>query len=134
MTRLQDWTIRYSAYIAERRSMPFAWGSNDCASFATNCIAAITGVDIVDKAYAGRKSEKDAARMIKRGGGLRAIADKAVGQSWSAMYAGVGDLVLFVLDGRETLGICNGDEAFAPGESGIVAVPMSAVIDCWRIG
>ena len=50
-----------SAFIAERRSLPFAWGSNDCCTFA--------GVDPLGGKIPW-KDKRSATRFIARHGGL----------------------------------------------------------------
>ena len=39
MLRLPNWTHRLSALMLARAQVPFAWGSNDCASFAADVAA-----------------------------------------------------------------------------------------------
>lgn len=133
MTRYPDWPIRYAQFIASRRNSPFEWGVNDCAKFATDCIAEITGVDIVAKQFKKYSTERAALSLVAKHGGLEAIATAAAGEPCGPLMACVGDMVLVDMDGRDMLAICNGDTAFAPGEAALVAVPMSAAKRCWKV-
>ena len=131
--RLQDWQIRYERFIAERRAAPFAWGQNDCAIFASDCVLALTGVDPAPPALRLHKTEKQALRALQRHGGLSSIATAALGQPFPASQAGVGDVVLITVGKRESLAICNGQTALGPSARGLLAVGMDAASLCWRV-
>ena len=49
MKRLEDWPERLAAFVEARRAMPFRWGQNDCALFAADAVAAVTGVDLAER-------------------------------------------------------------------------------------
>ena len=77
--RLPDWQTRMEAFVRERMHQPFAWGSNDCAIFASDCVMAITGQDPAPAGLRRHRTAKQAYRAIARHGGLGAIATQAVG-------------------------------------------------------
>lgn len=62
MTRVEDWPERLAAFIEQRRKMPFAWGSNDCALFAADAVCAITGVDLGEP-FRGRYDDEASLRL-----------------------------------------------------------------------
>ena len=131
MKRLEDWPERLAAYVDAHRDTPFRWGQNDCATFAAGAVEAITGhpmeVPIVESA-------QDYARFVADLGALREHAADHLGAPLaSPAFARRGDVVLMLLDGRETLGVCIGVEAAAPGASGVLTVPMSAASAAWRV-
>ena len=130
--RRRDWEGRFAAFVAERRCVPFAWGSNDCCLFAADAVLAITGTD-----HAGvlrvHTSALEAARLVAQRGGLRQIATDALGPAVAPAMATVGDVVLVVNEGRELLAVCNGGTAIAPGERGMVALGMDAALAAWKI-
>jgi hypothetical protein len=130
--RLPDWQMRFSDFGKARASMPFSWGSNDCCTFAAAAVEAITGTDLM-ALVAPYETELAAARLIKDGGGLQQIAASLLGQPVAPNMAAVGDVVLFINEGREMLGICNGVNVMAPGESGMVALGMDAAVAAWKI-
>lgn len=112
--------------------MPFEWGRNDCSLFACDAMLAMTEVDHA-AAFRGYTTAREALRLIKDHGGLRAIASAALGESVAPAYAAVGDLVLVKNNGRELLAICNGTNVIAPGKSGMVVLGMDAAVAAWKV-
>ena len=133
MKKLHDWQIRFEAFISERRARPFVWGSNDCATFAADCIKAITGVDPAPTGLRQHRTEKQALRSLQRHGGLTGIATAAMGQPVPASQAGIGDVVLSKSGNRPMLSICNGSTVFAPGANGIISLALDTGSICWRV-
>lgn len=133
MIKLHDWQVRFEAFIAARASRPFVWGTNDCAIFAADCVQAITGRDVAQPALRRHKTELQAARLLKRHGGVVGIATAALGQPAPASSAGVGDVVLAKWGGRDMLTICNGDTCIAPSPNGLAFMPMPIDSVCWRL-
>lgn len=131
--RHHDWQVRLEAFVRERMDMPFAWGTNDCAIFAADCVRAITGADVALPSLRLHRNEVQAARSLKKHGGLAGIATAALGQPIPAALAGIGDVVLSKACERDMLAICNGTTCMAPGPNGIVYLPMSTASKCWRV-
>lgn len=134
LTKFNDWQVRYAAFIAQRQPMPFAWGSNDCAIFAADCVLALTGVDVALPELRQHSTDLQAARALKDHGGLVGIATAALGAPVTAAYAQIGDVVLSKAGIRDMLAICNGGTAVAPGPAGLVHLPLDLYAMCWRIG
>ncbi|MBS0430496.1 MAG: hypothetical protein JSR41_24685 [Proteobacteria bacterium] len=130
--RTRNWQAALSAFIAERRSVPFAWGSNDCCLFAADAVQAMTGVDHAAE-LRGYGSALEAARLIEARGGLERIASDALGEPVAPVFASVGDVVLIDNEGRELLALCNGTTALAPGELGMVVLGMDAAKAAWKV-
>ncbi|WP_295986477.1 hypothetical protein [uncultured Variovorax sp.] len=130
--KLPDWQKRFSDFGKARASMPFAWGSNDCCTFAAAAVQAMTGKDPMagippyDNALA-------AARLIEEGGGLKALATSLLGEPVAPVMASVGDVVLVLNDGREALGICNGTAVAGAGPEGMVFIGLDNVLAVWKI-
>jgi hypothetical protein len=138
--RLQNWQARFSDFGKARASMPFSWGSNDCCVFASASVEAITGTNPMAsfEAYGAelgpkRQALKRLLRRIGKTGDLRTLATAYLGAPVSPLMAGVGDVVLVFNEGREMLGVCNGVNVIAPGQSGIVALGMDAATAAWKI-
>lgn len=131
MKRLPDWQLRLEAFTRERASMPFAWGTNDCATFAAACVEAMTGVRPLPELRG--YSALQAVRLIEERGGLRGIATEVLGEPIPAAFAAVGDVVLVRMGKADALGICNGSCAMGPGEAGIEMAAMGAVMAAWRV-
>jgi hypothetical protein len=145
LQRLPDWQTRFAALVAARRAVPFAWGSNDCAAFAADAVAALTGQDVAPAELRGEvlgalADSADAAidaraiRLLRRNGGLAVLASAVLGEQRAPVFATVGDIVLLDNAGREILAVCNGATAFAPGPRGLAVTDMSGAIGCWKVG
>lgn len=132
-TRLPDWPTRMEAFMAQRHSAPFAWGSNDCAIFAADCVQAITGQDPAPAGLRKHRTAKQAYRAIARYGGMQTIASAALGPHIAPLLAGVGDVVLVPVGKRTAFGICNGATALVPSAGGLVALPMDTARIAWRV-
>ncbi|MBB3639790.1 DUF6950 family protein [Variovorax atrisoli] len=130
--RLPNWQERFSDFGKARASMPFAWGSNDCCTFAAAAVEAITGKNPMSS-VASYTTEIAAMRLVVAAAGLRALACEYLGSSVSPLMAGVGDVVLVENEGREMLAVCNGANVMAPSKLGMVALDMSAAKAAWRI-
>jgi hypothetical protein len=131
MKRREDWAEALADYLDARRDVPFAWGENDCASFAAGAVQAMTG-----EALQIPQVESAAAYLhfLRDHGPLDAIVDDTLGERLpSPAFAQRGDVVLLFLDERATLGVCIGVEAAAPGPDGMLTVPMAAASAAWRV-
>lgn len=133
MKRFYDWQLRFEAFVRERAQRPFCWGENDCGLFAAACVEAITG-ERVGEALRGYHSARQALRLQRRPGGLRALACEALGEPISARLANTGDIVLIPAGKREALAVCNGGCAIVPGPEAMTAVSMQHALLGWRVG
>ena len=119
------------AFIESRERLPFAFGrpGNDCASFMLDAIAAQGGAD----PFPGKtwKNEQEAARVIKRHGGLERAVTKRLRAIPPAM-AQRGD-VAGVPDDRfgVSLMIVEGATLVGPGARGNKRLPRSAMTRAW---
>ncbi|MFV0678665.1 DUF6950 family protein [Variovorax sp. tm] len=129
--RLPDWQKRFAEFGQARASMPFAWGSNDCCTFAAAAVEAMTGANPMAD-FPVYSSEIGAARAVANVG-LQALATSVLGSPVSPIMATVGDVVLLINEGREMIGVCNGTTVAAPGEAGMVMLGMDAAIAAWKI-
>lgn len=111
--------------------MPFAWGANDCCTFAADCVQAITGSDCAES-LRGHTTAKQAYRALQKHGGVIGIATAALGQPVPAAFAQVGDVVLSKAGKRDMLAICNGGTCLAPSANGLAHLDMASATLCWR--
>jgi len=132
MTRIREWQSALASVIEERMVAPFAWGTHDCCLFAADCVQAMTGHDPAVDVRGAYADEKGAARVLKKMGGLEAIASTRCGKEVNPAAARIGDVVLGTA-GRECLGVCTGEMWHAPGEHGLLAMPMRDVLRAWRV-
>lgn len=122
-------------YLAERRSVPFAWGSraNDCVSFYAGGAQAMAGVDPIDGL--SWTTARGAARVIKRLGGFEAAISSRLSPIAPALAlrgdaAGVPDprhgLLLMIVEGDTLVGPGDGTK--------LMRAPRSAMIRAWTLG
>lgn len=133
LQRTADWPLRLEHFFAVRAAMPFVWGRNDCATFAADCVQALTNQDPAPAGLRKHSTAKQAYRAIQRHGGLVAIATAAMGAPVPVCTAAVGDVLLVRSQGREALAICNGSTALMPSAQGLVSVGVDTASHAWRL-
>lgn len=131
--RLRDWQSRLQASLAERRASPFKWGLLDCVLLAADCMAACTGVDPAAEIRGTYSDAIGASRLVRDLGGLAAIAAAHCGPEVAPALAQPSDIGLVMNEGRECLAVRSGAMWFAPGASGVVALPASQAVRAWRL-
>ena len=138
--RAEGWEGRLAAYLAERSSMPFAWGSHDCCRFA--CVGLdIQGVMDPMRGLRPYSTARGAAGAIRRLGGdldtaATTLALKAGLHEVAPTFAGRGCVVLAEVETPEgpvepALGIVDMDGTVArfAGPAGLV---WRRLADCRR--
>lgn len=131
--RREDWPERLNEMIEMRRAMPFAWGVQDCASFAAACVAAMTDAAPLDGLPAWG-SREDAEALLAELGGLDAAVTAMLGEPIAVTAARRGDVVRVDVAGVAALGICLGAYAAAPGPRGLEWADMRHWRQAWRVG
>lgn len=130
MMKRADWPERLAEFIAARRDTPFAWGANDCALFAFDAVAAMTGVDLIPAHRGAWHDARSAAAHEAAIGGLPSAVSALLPQIPPA-FSGRGDVVLLRHDGRDSLGIHLGDRCAFTGHDGLLFLPPSAILAAW---
>lgn len=127
--RLDGWEALLNQYLCEVGV--FAWGKNDCCMFSVGAVKAMTGVDHgVGYKYT---TEIGAAKVLKKAGGVEAIATKCLGEHKSPLLAQRGDVVSFDVGKGLSLGICIGSKIAAIRRDGLIFLPMSQSIKSWSV-
>lgn len=129
--RHRDWQSRLQACLAERRARPFAWGSHDCCLFVCDAVLSMTGHDPAADVR-GYRTERQAVRLVKQLGGMRAIGAARFGVEIVPALAQTGDVALIELDGRESLALCGGGHWIAPGLDQLEVLPITTAVTAWR--
>lgn len=134
MKRLQDWPRRLNDFLDARRTLPFAWGSNDCGTFAIDCIEAITATRVLAVDWT---SEEEAMAVIARHGGMLGLVSYALGAphgDWKRLRR--GDVALVPQNDEGWLGtmVSIGTEMVGPSLDGLKSKPITSAVHCWRIG
>lgn len=128
---VKDLPVALASFIESRRAAKFEWGVNDCALFAADWVLTVTGVDHAEGLRGKYDDEAGARRLIEQAGGMAAFAAEL--SPTPLGFAQRGDVVLAVIDGHETFGVCLGNGQWcAPGLRGLVFRPMTDVIQCFR--
>jgi hypothetical protein len=145
MKKKEHWlTGSFHDFIIERKDVPFAWGTNDCAIFAADAIQSITGVDIAEDFRGLYTTERGAMKAIKKVAGGSTIADAAaycaekhgLVEHQYPLMAKRGDLVIIKnRDGKEIAGVIglNG-HPLSPGDNGLVQFSILDVTRAWSLG
>ena len=137
--RLEDWPGRLAGFFASRALTPFAWGRNDCCSFAAAAVEAMTGVD-PSRAWRAYRGPRGAAARLAATGGVAGVIEAAASRhGWpeiAVAYARRGDCVLIGIEGRYSLAIVamDGREAWGPGGASVIAQPVLRASRAWSIG
>jgi len=143
LSRLEDWPERLAALIDARMSVPFRWGSNDCALFAADAVQAVTGVDLA-AVWRGQYADEEGARSMRSASShlasgdivaaLREMAHRRLGPDAPPLMARRGDIVLVEHDNGHSLAVCLGSMAAAPGRRGLMVLDRAAWRAAWRVG
>lgn len=133
MSRRQDWPRELQVFCRERRSMPFAWGQNDCALLAADWVWRCTGHDPIAHLRGAWHDAVSAARQIDALGGLYNAVTEILGPPISPSFARRGDVALIEIEGRETLSVCVGEHALGPAADGALLAPMTAATAVWIV-
>lgn len=59
--KTKHWEKKLKFFIRTQLNTPFQWDTSDCVSFSTNCIMAMTGIDVVEW-LRGKYHDKHSAR------------------------------------------------------------------------
>lgn len=128
--RPPEWPELLADYVESRRSMPFEWGANDCASFASAWVELMRGEPIELPPHA---SAKQAAQTLKASDGLEHAASAVLGASINPMLAKRGDIAMVRIGDRDSLSVVVGEYAVGPGADGIVMIPLADAVCAWTV-
>lgn len=145
VARVKRWdTDALHRYLTARMKMPFAWATNDCATFAADGILAMTGVDVAADFRGKYSDEASAAAAIAAVCGGKTVEDAA---AWSAAKYGLaewaeplraqrGDLAIVMNGTSPAAGLVhlNGSRVAIPGETGLVLFPVRKILRAWHVG
>ncbi len=136
--RRSNWPAELAAFIEERRYRPFSFEKNNCAFFACDWIALVTGGTDPAKPYRARcTSAVTTLRVAKRAGGLVALAKKDFARrGWPVVppvQARRGDVATTATQQGEALGVVIGAHVAHAGPDGLVFTPLAQCRRAWRI-
>lgn len=132
LVRHADWPQRLALFVEQRRATPFAWGAQDCCTFACDAVVHMTGADPM--ASLRHIATATAARRLLKRIPLPILAAQHLGPMQTTAMAQRGDLLLLEQRGQHLLGVCLGHQWAAPGHHGLVFGPMDGALGAWPIG
>ncbi|HPE49720.1 MAG TPA: hypothetical protein PLR76_15055 [Hyphomonas sp.] len=136
--RIQGWEQALFETTTLAMKRPHEWGVHDCATFAADCVEAMTGIDPIADLRGHWQGPVSARRLIAEEGAdtLGDLAAQRLPEIAPSM-ARRGDVVLCKSDGTnetEFLAICQGHTAVGPAAHGLIHVPMTQALRAFRVG
>lgn len=131
--KINNWQIALYAQVEAFNTLPFAWGTHDCCTFAADCVLAMTGTDQMAGYRGGYKTAVGAARKLAKAGGMVAAISAELGEPIAPALAQRGDVVCFSSPLGDTCGVCMGSTVAAAGMAGVVFTPMTLAYKAWRV-
>lgn len=133
--RYPDWPRRLSSFVAERRSLPYAYSVNDCGSFAVDAIHALTGHQFVPGDERPTSRIGAARFLVPFGGSVETWIESLLGARLETpRMAQRGDIVSFEAAGENHLALVVGAVAATPGPKGLLWVPARLWRTGWKVG
>lgn len=134
VTRYDNWPLLLSAYLTERRTMPFAWGSNDCLTFAAKGVEAMTGHDFSAE-YPAYTTEAEAIDILNSNGGYEGIINACLGAGTDKYKTAHRGDVALVMMGNPSAGLVDdtGQRIALLVPSGLIRVPLSRALKVWGV-
>lgn len=131
--RLEDWPQRLSAFLEERRKMPFQWGVNDCLTFLAKGAEAMTGKDYYE-IYSGYSTEEEAMERLEAHGGIVNIISTYVGPGTKQVLTGRRGDVAIVRYPELMAGIIDDSGRYVAlvSKDGLVRCPLEKALRVWR--
>lgn len=132
--RHPDWPERLAAFIEARRHVPFAWGSNDCATFAADALVALTGADPMAALRGRWAGQEQALQVLQQLGGLGRAGCRVLGRPLPQLAAAPrGAVVCARMRGLPTMGVHLGVWWCAPGAAGLEFRPAREERLAWGV-
>lgn len=136
MKRRRNWTVLLELCIEEHRHVPFAWGTNDCCTFAGDCLLAMTGMDPISQLRGAYLDDVGAMRTLKELGGLQDAVTHMLGVQPTLDPRDIkrgGLLLVTDIKGRAAIAVCIGERGVMPGEDGITFKERTEATMGWNI-
>lgn len=130
LQRQGNWSQAFSEFLRARADLPFAWGGNDCCSFAAAGIEAMTGADLM-RGVPDYSNAAEAARILMRP--LEDWLDERLNRMSAPAFAQRGDVGLIVIDGRRSLALFEGHLLYGPGQTKLARAKRDAALMAWAV-
>lgn len=133
--RIKNWPSVLEIFIWEHTSRPFAWGVQDCCTFAGDWVELALAAPLQGRSWRGTyKTFLGAMLQVGRVGGVAKIPGLWGLDSIPANLATRGDLVAVATPLGLALGVCLGPKIAVPGRKGLVFMDRIMGRNGWRVG
>lgn len=133
MGKAPHWEVRLSEQIEAARERPFSWGEHDCATWAADVWAALTGEQSPAIAWRGRYKTALGAERFRRKAGypsMEAAGMALLGEPLpTPLLAQRGDVVF----AQDAFGVCVGARAAFVGAKGLEFLRLRDCVLAWRV-
>lgn len=127
-------------FLASRRAMPFAWGTNDCITFPADLSVAFGFEDFIAAERGTWANALEAASVLLSAGytDLAEMAEDRL-EACPVAFAGRGDIGLVRNEGKVglyaySLGVFVTGGIAGPGEAGLLKYPRTYAVAAYRAG
>jgi hypothetical protein len=132
--KVEGFAERLSALLDERRDVPYAWGTNDCVTWAADVALAVSGADPLGDLRGTWTDEASAMAALEAQGGLIQAMDKRFPRRSMPSLAQRGDLALVRLaDGSLSLAAVEVLYVIAPSDEGLLYLPLEHARIVWEV-
>lgn len=135
MPRENDWDHRLARVTEKHMRLSGEWGATDCLLTVGEAIEAVTGNDPF-AAYRGRyKTERGAARVMRRNGckDVEAVLARLF-QPVGRLLAQRGDVGTVMQGGALTAGYVTEYGFAAKGPNGLIFHPVTEIVSAFKVG
>ena len=131
--RPPDWPEQLAAVVRRWRKRPFVWGQSDCVHFACDVLTAVSGRNWNGLELGNYNTRAAARSELQRLGfsDLTSAVTALLGAAQTTPQR--GDLVAVSTSRGPALGVCLGSCLAALGPKGLVFLPLSRTVSCWRV-
>ena len=133
--RYDDWAARLDAITIDYQKRKFRWGKSDCGTLATDCVRALTGIDLYQDFSGQYDSLRSYARLLSKyncqniGDLFSVMANQFGFKSIPLKLAKRGDIITVISCDMECLGVCQGRHSMFHMEQGLL---MFETLQCER--
>lgn len=131
--RRHDWASRMFSVFDEHHHRPFDLASGGCWPFVARVVDAMTGSDYEARLMGTYGTGAAVLRLMAQPGGVAAAVAEILGPATSTGRPMRGDVILFDGGEGDAVGIWDGANIIAMGETGLHRVARSEIKAFWSI-
>lgn len=117
----------------QAQAQPFAWGRNDCCTFAAEAVHAVTGRSVLPLLPGQWTSARTARTVLRQLGGLQRACDRFLGPRVAPALAQPGDIALVHMGRMNALAVHLGGYWMAPTAVGLQPMDAQWIASAWRV-